>query len=64
MPPRPSAASKVLTHGVPVLAIVCAGFAGLVRLQSGKLEIRVRERGGERWMGGALSSEKGRSRRR
>ena len=38
---RATSASKLLTHGAPVLALVTAGFAGLVHLQSGKLEIRV-----------------------
>lgn len=42
MPPAAARArSKLLTHGAPVLALVTAGFAGLVHLQSGKLEVRV-----------------------
>lgn len=47
MPPAAARArSKLLTHGAPVLALVTAGFAGLVHLQSGKLEVRVSLDGG------------------
>lgn len=54
MPPRPSARRPhPLAAGAPVLALVLAGFAGLVHLQAGRFEVkvggRVRVRGGWRW---------------